>query len=229
MANTATLASLRARALDYADMASSSFPVEDRVRDYINAGLGELHDLLINAFEDYARELSTISLMNGTEAYSLPSDFYKALKVFALHGGHRYRLRRFSLDELDQLQDDENFVSYTPDDVNLRYRIMGDQIFFTPVPSGGSVELWYAPQLTELADEGDTVSVMVPVSWEDFVALHAAIRLKIKEESDPSALMTERERIRQNIVAFSATRDAAEPQTVADVTRWGATRLRRVY
>lgn len=194
MANEATLADLQDRALDYADMTSSGFPVAARLTDYINDGLAELHEML--AMHDYLRSTHPITLVAGTEEYALPTDFYKVSRVWRLSSGRRYMLDRFNLAQLDG------------------FRVNGPA-------SSGSAELWYVPQLTKLAQGSDKVSVALPIGWENFVALHAAIQLLNREESDPQALMAERERVKQRIVQHIEPRDPGIPDEIEDhYGRW---------
>lgn len=198
MANGETLANLRARALDYADMTGSSFAVDARVTNYINTALRELQDVLINAgYGDYLLSTSTINLVGGTEAYSLPSDFYRAYHVYYLSpsNSRRYSVPKWTLSNSDG---------------------------FRPSPIGsGTCELWYAPQLTRLSDDADTVHLSVPVAWEDYAAICAAIKLLIREESNPSALMGERERLWAHIKEHAEPRDMGSPGKVEDVYgRW---------
>jgi hypothetical protein len=190
-----TLAELKARALDYADMTGSGFPDSNRLVDYINAGLSELHDILVNSYEDYFRKSLTFAIVNNQEEYDLPDDFYKVLKVYYKSSDRRFKMERFQLDEIDG------------------YR--------TSALSGGDVEFWYIPHYHKLSTDNESVNVAVPVGWEDFVALHAAIRLLAREESDPAPLMAERERQRQRIVESAEPRDAGTANTVGDFHgRW---------
>lgn len=190
MANPATLRSLKDRALDYADMTGSGFPDESRLADYINSGLSELYDMLINAYEDYARKKTTIALTAGTEDYDLPSDFLKSRKLYYLSNGRRFNLRQYHLGEVSGYRTSPIF--------------------------GGSVELWYIPQYAPLLSDEETISNVFPVGWEDFAALNAAVRLSIREESDPSALIQEREIQRQRIIESAEPRDVGESGAVAD-------------
>ena len=190
MANTSTLYDLKARALDYADMTSSTFPDEERLTDYINNGLASLHDILSNAYGDYLHKSTDISLVSGTEDYALPTDFYKLQKVFYLDTNRRYRMERFSPDSMDG----------TATNPSLR----------------GTVQLWYIPQHTSLTSDTDVVSVSVPVGWEDYVCLHAAIRLLQREESDTGPLLAEREGEKQKIIEMAAMRDSGTPGQMGD-------------
>jgi hypothetical protein len=194
VSNPATLSSLQSRALDFADMTSSGFAVTARLTDYINDGLSELHELL--AMHEYLRSTQAIALVSGTEEYALPADFYKAMRVWRVSNGRRYSVEKFNLAQLDG------------------YNTSG------PAASG-TAELWYVPQLTQLVQPGDSVSVALPNGWEGFVALHAAIQLLNREESDPNALMAERERVKQRIVAHVEPRDTGIPDEIEDhYGRW---------
>jgi hypothetical protein len=198
VANDATLTDLQNRALDKADMTGSSFYDSTRLTNDINSGLAELHDLLIaNYAEDYKRSTQSITLLAGTEAYALPSAFYKALRVWRIASGRRHLIDRFTLEQLDG------------------YNTTGPA-------SSGAAELWYAPQLTKLSAGGDVVDAAVPIGYEDFAVYHAAAQLKIREQSDARELIEERERIRQRIIAYGEDRDRGAADHIEDhYNRWG--------
>lgn len=192
----ATLSSLRARALDYADLTGSDFPDKDRLRDYINAGLSELHDILTNHHgEEYFRSSTTFSVTSASESYALPADFYKAIAVYHQISSRRHRIDRWQPTEISGART-------------------------TPL-SSGTVEMWYVPMFKRLTKDPETVDAVLPDGWEDFVALHAACRLLGREESDTSFVMQERERQRLRITSMVAPRDSGEPDSVGDYYgRW---------
>lgn len=201
MANDATLTDLQNRALDYADMTGSAFPVTARLIDYINAGYSELYEMLIAAYgSDYVRSTSTTALVGGTEEYALPTDFYKMIRVWEVVGSSRYSVDRFELSHI------AGFKTTGP-------------------ASAGTLSLWYAPQLVKLASGSDVIHVSVCTGWEDFIALHAAIRLLSRQQTDTSALMAERETIRQRIIDNAGPRDLGIPGEIEDhYQRWGGIR-----
>ena len=190
MANQATLRSLKDRALDYADMAGSAFPDENRLRDYVNSGLSELYDIVINAFEDYVRSKTIITLAFGVEEYTLPDDFYKSKKLYWLSGGSRFNIDRYNLREIS------GYIT-------------------SPIQSG-TVEMWYTPHFVPLNSDDETVPIWIAPGWEDFVALNAAVRLAIREESDSAMLLQEREIQRQRIIDSAEPRDEGESGSVED-------------
>lgn len=195
MANPTTLQNLTDQALDYADMTGSAFPNATRLTEYINKGLSALHDLLINADQDYFLTISTIPLIVGTETYSLPTDFYRGLKVFKVYSGRRYLVPMFNLSDID---------GSLPGPIDA-----------------GNIELWYSPQLTRLVAPGDIVEAALPDGWEDYVALNAAIKLLNKEESDSTQRVSEKNEVEGRIIAMAQPRDSGGVKRVEDVDkRW---------
>ena len=203
MASQTTLAELRARALDYADMTDSDFPVVARLDDYLNSAAADLYDVLVNSMEDYFLELYTFNIQAGTEAYDLPDGtfppvpnqqpgFYKARKIFYLADNtRRFRVRRFNLD-----------------DVNAA--------LIQPF-SGGTIEMWYIPEMPLMVAATDTVAKAIPPivhGWDDAIALGGAIKLLAREESDTSVLAAQQGRIMQRIMDMAEPRDEGEPDRI---------------
>ena len=67
-----TLEDLKTRALDYADMTGTTFPVTARLEEYVNDALSEVYDMLVSAYADYFHKSTTVTLVAGTEGYDLP-------------------------------------------------------------------------------------------------------------------------------------------------------------
>lgn len=163
MANEETLANLQARALDYADMTGSSFPVTARVTNYINAAASDLYDLLIDA--GWFSKTQTITLIAGTESYSLSADFFRVQEVSYISGDRKYPLHRYERKELHGVQ-------------------RGPQ-------TSGTVELDYAPHFIRMDLSSITTidlafanGAQLPNGWEDYIAMQAASKLLGREESE---------------------------------------------
>jgi len=193
--NETTLRELIDAGLEYADMTGSSFPNDVWLKKWANDGLTRVHNILAGA--GYFRSKQSYTVVAGTEEYALPTDFYKCGHVWRLSSGRRYPVRPFTLAELSG------------------YRSNGPT-------SGASCEMWYVPQHKKLRNDADIVSVALPEGWDDYVSLHIAIRLLIKEESDPSALMGERAAAEKAIIDYCEPRDVGMSGMVEDVyNRWG--------
>jgi hypothetical protein len=94
----------------------------------------------------------------------------------------------------------------------LRYHLQGGSIRFVPVPSTTqTLKLWYVPAQTPMTDTADTLDGVN--GWEEYVVIDAAMKALIKEESDVSALMAQKEAIKRRIESMSQNRDAGMPET----------------
>ena len=101
-----THAQMRGRAQKLADMENSSFVTNGEWADYLNEGLGNLHDKLIAKSEDYALSFGDVVIANGVDTYALPSDFYKLRGVDLIRGSgqHNLTLRPYMFRERNSRQ-----------------------------------------------------------------------------------------------------------------------------
>ena len=224
MASRMKLSEIRSLVISQADMTGSSFPTDASTSDYttldawINSAVSELHDLLVDAYEDYFVKRFQFDL-TGAENYLLPDDFYKLRKVYNKDGNKRYRLRRFTMNDMDNY--DETLIYETAvSNKALLYRIMGNEIYFLPLPSGtgsATIELWYIPQAVKLVDPDDEIHYSIPIGWEDFIINDVVARLLEKEESDPSTALARKAAIKDRIALAAEERDSGEAHRVSDV------------
>jgi|TARA_R100000773_G_scaffold16488_1_gene14980 hypothetical protein len=56
--------------------------------------------------------------------------------------------------------------------------------------------------------------------WDEYVIIDSAIKILIKEEADVTALLLQKNQMRERIITESQNRDAGEPQTVTDVVSY---------
>lgn len=209
-----TLLDIKTRALDLADIPSTSSWITDaRLTDAVNDGLSDLHDILVETYQDVLTFTAQVPLAAGTEFINLPVDFFKVRKVFILDGSTRRELEQFTLDDLDGRDNDE--TSSRPG-----YRLIGNKMWFHPRPeSSTTVDLWYVRNFQPLIDDTDEVSPMLERGWELFVVAHVAAYLLAREESDPSYALATKAEARARIQSASRHRDASGPQKVRDVSR----------
>lgn len=212
MARTATFLSLRSQALQRADMVNSEFISTTEIGEYVNQSYAELYEMLIQSGKDYALDSSTISIVNGTDTYDLPDDFYQLRGVDVDVGGSLpLNMVPFTFEERNMYPTDGTW-SGAP----VRYRLLGSQIKFIPMPTGAySATLWYHPAPPRMVSDSDTVDGVA--GWEEYVVLGAAIKCLVKEESDASALMAMQASQVTRILGLVGNRDAGRPERVTDV------------
>lgn len=227
-----TLAELRTRARQRADAVGNNFFTDAEINDYVNVGLGELHDLLVSKFEDYYVSSVSFSLVADQSTYSFSSislsGFYKLLGVDAVQGSDTVRVKRFSFPDRNLYQSDSAIYS-DKGYANYQYAIRGESVEFIPTPgSTDTIKLWYVPSYTKLSSDGATTSNSVELNWEEYAVLVAAIKMRQKEETSTGALERDLERITARIEEASRNRDVAEPFGITDEdtgttyhSRWG--------
>ena len=216
-----TLSELRLRARRRVDAVENNFFHDDEITEYINIGLGELHDLLITQYEDYYVSSASFSLVADQDTYSFISDigiddFYKLLGVDATSGSDTMRVRRFSFPERNKYTADTavyNSNGYAAYEYSLR----NSGMVFTPAPtSTDTIKIWYVPKFKKLVDTSDEVEDSVMSNWEEYAVLSAAIKMRQKEETAVGTLQDSMDRLQQRILDAAKNRDAAEPMGITD-------------
>ena len=56
--------------------------------------------------------------------------------------------------------------------------------------------------------------------WDEYIIIDSAIKMLLKEEADVTALLLQKNQLRERIITESQNRDAGEPQTVTDVVSY---------
>jgi len=219
MAKTVTLSSMRSQTRQRADMVNSTFCTDSEINQYLNNSLAELYDILIEKFEnDYFLSSSSITIVADTNNYSLPADFYKVVGVdIVISANQTITLTRYNFS--DRNLNNRNLYVYNRDAYTLRYRIQGSKIYFSPTPSSAYTgTLWYIPAFTDISTDAGTFDGVS--GWEEYAIVDAAIKCLQKEESDVSALMSQKDKLLRRIESAAENRDAGNPATITDISRY---------
>ena len=242
MARVVTLATLRTRALQRANLGTASNGAiiqngqpgqASELTDCINEGIAELHDLILSQ-EDQPLYLESVTFntASSTDTYRIGAgqaipvtDFYRAKGVDIQFGQNIVRSAYpFTWAERNRYKYLGGWVYTQP----VSYRLIGkgsdqsqaqfDSIKLMPQPSGQfTCTLWYNPTATRLTNLSDTLDGVD--GFEEHVVLTAAIKLLMKQEQfeHAQALQAERGRQEARILAMIPTRDAENPPRVQDV------------
>lgn len=221
MSRNVTLAALRSQARQRADQENSNFISDSELDSYINASTAELRDIIVSAYGgDYNLENVTFATTGSTESYDLPSDFYKlrgvdvndTTNLSATDGWHV--LKPFTFEERND--GDINWSRRSGFLDFSRYRLVGNQIRFSPIPqTERAVRLWYisvSPVLTGSAETVDGVN-----GFEEYIVVDSAIKMMQKEESDVSVLLGQKAQLLRRIEEMAANRDVGSPDRITDV------------
>lgn len=215
---------LVARVRQRSDMENNYFVSDIEVQTYINSGIAELHDILIQTYgQDYYITSSTFTTTSGVDSYAISTnigvDFYKLRGVDAkISGSEYFTLMPFNFNErnLNQTGSITNLLGIT----NLRYRLVGSNIIFTPDPGTTVVKIWYIPTAQKF---DSTTPAISPTTYDDingyaeYVVIDAAIKCLQKEESDVSILLAQKAALERRIEEAANNRDAGSPLSISDV------------
>lgn len=234
MPRTRTLAELRSDSRQLADQENSTFISDAELNRYVNQSMAELWQLLVSADQDRYLSETDIVTTTGTERYTLPADFLavrfvRRMQSLSPPNEWGILIREFPLQEVDR----HSWPWYGGTNgayTNVRYRVISQgvdgadtRIWFRPDPGNYTYRVYYVsspPELVNDADEFDGVA-----GWEEWVALDAAIKMMQKEESDPSILMAQRQRVEDRIKVSAGSRDMSGTSSIA-LTRRRRSRLR---
>lgn len=237
------LAQIRLQAQQTADRVNSNFVTKAEWNTFINLAMDELYDILITQFEDYfVADPAYFSLTGSLNSYPLPNGsqtfldasgatiaarpMYKLLGVdLAINTAQNawVTLNKFNfIDRNSYLYPNSTSTIYGI--YNMRYRMMGSNIQFVPIPAAGqTVRLWYIPRLKALLQDTDTSDTSIS-GWIRYVIVRAAMYALSKEESDTSLLAQELVFLNKRIEESAANRDAGQPDTISNTRKagWGA-------
>ncbi len=228
-----TESALVARVRQRADMENNYFVSDVEVQTYINAGLAELHDLLIQTYgQDYyisskdfntAANIDTYAINDSTASHDIAAtDFYKIRGLDAkINGDQWFTISPFNFNERNVNQ--EGSITNIWGIANTRYRLVGGNLVITPKPTSVmAVKLWYIPtaqQFNSATPATSTTTFADINGYAEYVVIDAAIKCLQKEESDVQVLMVQKQAMKKRIEESASNRDAGSPLTVSDVYR----------
>lgn len=213
MARTRTLTLLRDEVRQRADVEDATvwLPNAELTR-YINQSIARLYTKITQADEGNYITSATVNTAANVATAALAAAFFKLIHIEVNLGGDKPQtLRRWQFKER-HLYGTSGWVAGEP----IAYRLIGDTLHLLPVPKAvHAMTVYYIPAITDLSADGDTFDGRN--GWEEWVVLDAAIKVRLKEESDIAELVHERDALRADICPSVAHQDQSEPDYVQDV------------
>lgn len=236
-----SLGELRLRSQQTADRVESNFVGTSEWNSFIRLALYELYDLLITSYEDYniapyvyinttgSQQLYPLpdgtNYLGGTFGGSTGSPSAKYYKLSGVDLGVNTSNNAWvTINRYDFI--DRNAYVY-PNSTstiygvyNMRYRIMGNNISFIPVPSGNQqLRLTYAPILKGLLADKDLTTIGFS-GWLRYVIVRSAKYALDKEEgTDTSKLDAELLFLKTRIEQSAINRDQGQPDTISETRK----------
>ena len=219
MAQFKTLTELTTLVRRKADIENAGQHVsDDEITDYINSAIAMLWSLLIDGTDgSLFAKVSPSPIQVGDNAYQLPSDFFKLIEVSIDSGNRFHPATEADPQEYGMLLKRPWTGGY---DSRYFFQFNQDQgwfeLFIFPAPDPNTILIRYIAEAQVLSV--GTEELRLPSNWYEWVVFDAAIQCLIKEESDPTPLMSEREkrerRLKDDIRSMA-------PATVSSIRRFG--------
>jgi hypothetical protein len=213
MALSYTLAQLRSEVRTRGDYENSSVFTDAMLNGYINDGIAEVHDRLIQSGSDYVTLETTLVTTPNQATVSLPANFYKLFGLDQLVSPTIYRrvLRHMLADRnRNQVQTYRDFT----------YRIQGGNIVLMPVPTSAiTLRMVYAPHATKLVLDADVYDGIN--GYERLVIEKALLYCDQREERPLSDRMARIQQMEGQMLTASDGRDSAEPYYLTDQSQSG--------
>jgi hypothetical protein len=163
---------------------------------------------------------SPVLLKIGPQAYQLPNDFYQLLDVALFTGGTYIRSTEADPQAYMQLTTLNNANIYSPQHILQYNHEQGRfELSFFPAPTTtANIAVRYVPQAQVLSVSTDALNL--PSNWHMWAVLDSAIQCLIKEESDPSAQMAEREKREERIKDEIRSMGISQIKTIRKIRRF---------
>lgn len=217
-----------------ADMPNTTFATSAEGYERINYSIAKLYGKLVNsAGADFFRESRSLTTTanaaytdigaTGSSLNTLSGSFLRLLSLEATIGEYPQTIPE--LPDWEMRHAFANQVGWTGRPgvswraagpfYTLEYAANGARIHWWPTPvTTHTVTAWVIPTAPILVQTSDTFDGIN--GFEDWVIHDVAIYLKQREESDPSVLMAERDRLEGDMLKM-LTRKHASPARVRDV------------
>ena len=167
-----TWAQIKARMESELDMEEETFIDSDEFREYANDAIDVIEAHILNLSADYFLTRSTITLVDGTDEYALPSNIY-AMKIRGLvyyNGSDIYEIRRIKQYQKFLEYRIARFEATSADDyMYFVYNedISEPKILLSPASheDGTYVEIWYLRQANRLELDADVCDIPEFISY----------------------------------------------------------------
>ena len=222
-----TLTEMILRGKQRADMENGNFVSDDEWTHYINEEIDDIYAQMVNVDDGelFATIAPTLTKI-GDNAYQLPSDFMRLVDV-NIHTGNRW-VPAYEADpqEYYQLLSDTYTGKYDTS-FFLKLNLPQDryELFLFPAPAVDDVGVRYLPTAEVLSLGTDTLNW--PSNWHQAVEAGAAAKALIKEESDPTGQLMDRDRITGRLLKDVRAQKISQVKTIRKMgNRRGGRRFR---
>ena len=214
-------------------MENSLFISDAEITHYLNDEIAAIYAKMVNIDDGALFGKPSPTLVKvGDNAYQLPSDFMRLVDVNIFTGNRWVEASEADPQNYYQLLSD----TYTGD-YDTRYFLHRNnpqnryELFIFPEKEVANIGVRYIQEADTLSLGSDTLNW--PSNWHLGAVLGAAAQCLIKEESDPTAVLFERDRVVDRVLKDIRAQKVSEIKTLRNVGRRSRAnsrfRLPRIY
>lgn len=142
-----------------------NFIDEDEMAGYCNEAIDDIESEIIKIHEDYLLTKTSITLVNGTQSYALPTNIFaqKIRQVLYKNGERIYPIMRIR--DPHKFYQREEIDYFGTGEMEYLYMLQSeegaqDKIYFSPVPAenGAYVQMWYIRNAKRIPMVGESVN-----------------------------------------------------------------------
>lgn len=205
-------------------MENNQFILDTEITSYLNSSLAILDTDLINKFNDYKITAYITTIAGNSNTITLPLDFvkFRGLDVWYNPGsqdGYRYIPSHDFSQRNRHAYPGATFFGPS----NLTYRVQGQNVLVLPATfaSQWTYRVWYTPQYIPLVLTTDVLQTYMDGQyWSEYAVVDTCIKIKAKQDEDPSAFMAQAAELKEYIIKLATpNRDSGEPRSVVDNSR----------
>jgi hypothetical protein len=169
---------------------TSSFFKDSTLLNFYNQAQQRIQNKLVQSFENWLVTSTSVSLVNGQEGYSLPSDMLKVVRIEDVQDTTSpVPLTPMSLNDKDDVSRGGVWVNLTSTRSVTNYAIKGKSFIVRPIPNinaTNALKIYYSKRLPDFSS-ASSVSEL-PLEYHELLALGIVRRALIQQEASTEAI-----------------------------------------
>jgi hypothetical protein len=162
----ATWGTVKALIQAQTDTEDEDFVSSPEMLGYANQALNQVERIVLNLAEDYLlAKPATVTLVDGTSEYSLPTGIYaqKIRRVIYNNGSSKYLIRRIKkLEETVTLGSGDSYKYLVTNDSTDGMKI---HLYPTPAEAGANVSVWFLRNINPIVDDDTVLDVSESIDY----------------------------------------------------------------
>lgn len=203
---------------------NSDHVTDNELKSYMNYSLAELYEILVFANEQWNIKRISFTTTNSVDGYKLPEDFWRPLVIGKLtdsSSGTYYPLSRINIRDESYYNSPRllNYGGASGYDIEVRdgYHYLKLVPF---VNSAGQYNAVYYPHFQDFNFNDEVVIGQRGQKWTEYAIADVCLKVCLKDETDPSGFIMQKQAVKDRIAASASARDAGQAEPPPQALPW---------